>query len=73
MAAAAARHAGVALDGDHAGSGLGQPGCDRAAAGPEVEDEPALGRAAAADKLVDQRLVTQKVGTGRIRCWRPPP
>jgi hypothetical protein len=52
-------HPGVALDGDHAGPSLGQPGRDRAAAGPEVEDEPALGRAAAADELVDRRVVTQ--------------
>jgi hypothetical protein len=60
------------LDGDHPGSGGGQPGRDRARARPEVEDQPTLTRPAGPDQLSNQRAVTQEVSTGRVRRQPPP-
>jgi hypothetical protein len=63
----------VPLHGDHAGPGDGQPSGDRAIAGAEIEEQPAVASAAGASKLGDQRAVTQEVSTGRIRRRRRPP
>jgi len=52
------------------GPGGGQPGRDRALADAEVEDEPAVTRAAGSVQSGDQRTVTQEVGTVRVRRLR---